>query len=199
MQSRLRPVFGRTERRLAIALPVAPAAAATATSSTPSLTRFAFTRCAFLARLRLTEPLFFEGSAIVVFMRDCVLGHSVVREVLCVLHVFTRLATTAAASATTPAPAPTTAFAFATFAFAGFDPLFGFGWEFGFLETFVDLNRIVFHFLDGRQLRVLGGEAACGFGGVHLLTAVDHIRLLAGDRRVGRHRNGDAEPLLKRT
>src|SRR4029077_482464 len=176
-----------------------PAAAATATSSTPSLTRFAFTRCAFLARLRLTEPLFFEGSAIVVFMGDCVLGHSVVREVLCVLHVFTRLATAAAASATTPAPAPTTAFAFAPLAFARFDPLFGFGWEFGFLETFVDLNRIVFHFLDGRQLRVLGGEAACGFGGVHLLTAVDHIRLLARDRRGGRPRNCDAEPFLKRT
>jgi hypothetical protein len=185
-------------------LPVAPAAAATATSSTPSLTRFAFTRRAFLARLRLTEPAVFIGrSAIIVFMRNCVLGHGVMREVLCVLRVFTRLATAAAASATTPAPPTTTGFAFATFgfailAFAAFDSLLGFGGEFGFIKMLVDLNRLVFRFRDGHQLGVLGGEAARNFRGVHLFTAVDHIRLLAGDRRVGRHRNGDAESFLQR-
>src|SRR5262245_50496297 len=195
MQSRLRPVFSRTDRRLAIALPVAPAAAAPATSSTPSFARLAVTLCAFQLWLLLTEPVFFERSAIMVFTRDCVLGHGVVR----VLHVFTRLATPAAASATTPAPAPAAAFTFTTFALAAFASLFGFGGKFGFLEMVVDLNRLVFHFLDGRQLWLLGGEAACGFGGVHLFTAVDHIRLLAGDRRVSRHRNGDAEPLLQRT
>src|SRR5262249_17699156 len=155
MQSRLRPVFGRTERRLAIALPVAPAAAAPATSSTPSFARLTVTLCTFLLWLLLTEPVFFGRSAIMVFMRDCVVCHGVLRQILCVPHVFTRLATAAAASATTPAPAPAAAFTFTTFALAAFDSLFGFGGKFGFLEMVVDLNGLVFHFRDGRQLWLL--------------------------------------------
>lgn len=88
-----------------------------------------------------------------VFMRDGVLGRSVLSEVLPVLrvlHRLTRLATATAATATAPTPASTTAVAFATFAFAAFDSLFGFGGGFGFLEMFVDLDRLVFHFRDGR-------------------------------------------------
>ena len=135
-----------------------------------------------------------------VFMRDGVLGRSVLSEVLPVLrvlHMLTRLAIATAATATAPPPASTTAVAFATLAFAAFDFLFGFGGEFGrFLEMFVDLDRLVFHFRYGRQLRLLSGEIACGFGRVHLFTAVDDIRLLTRDRRVGRYRNGDAEALL---
>ena len=83
-----------------------------------------------------------------VFMRDGVLGRSVLSEVLPVLrvlHRLTRLATATAATATAPTPASTTAVAF-----AAFDSLFGFGGGFGFLEMFVDLDRLVFHFRDGR-------------------------------------------------
>ena len=65
-----------------------------------------------------------------VFMRDSVLGHRVLREVLRVLRMLTRFATATAATATAPTPAPTTAFAFATFALAAFDSWFGFGGEF---------------------------------------------------------------------
>src|SRR6185295_5839403 len=125
-----------------------------------------------------------------VFMRDGVFGHRVLCEALCVLNVFTWLAATAAASATASTSPPTAAFAFATFAFAALafaaiDSLFGFDGDFGFLEMFVDLNRFLLHLFDRRQLRLLGGEVACGFRRVHLFAAVDHIRLLTGYRRIG--------------
>jgi len=48
VQLRLSAVFGRTERRFTIALPVAAAAAAATTSSTSSVARVAFTRGTFL-------------------------------------------------------------------------------------------------------------------------------------------------------
>lgn len=48
VQLRLSAVFGRTERRFAIALPVAAAAASATTSSTPSFARVTFTRGTFL-------------------------------------------------------------------------------------------------------------------------------------------------------
>jgi len=48
VQLRLSAVFGRTERRFTIALPVAAAAAAATTSSTSSVAQVAFTRGTFL-------------------------------------------------------------------------------------------------------------------------------------------------------
>lgn len=133
----------------------------------------------------MAEAVFFGRSAVMVFMRDGVFGHRVRREALCVLYVFTRFAAAAAAAATAPTPTPTAAFAFATFAFAAIDRLFGFDGDFGFLEMFVDLYRFLRQFFDGRQLRLLGGEVACGFRRVYLFAAVDHIRLLTGYRRIG--------------
>ena len=145
MQLRLRTIFVRTERCLAIALPVATAAAATAPSSTPSVARLALARNTFRAWLRLAKSVFFGRAAIMV-MRDGVFGRRVVREALCVLCVFTRFAAAATASTTAPASASARAIAFSTFAFAAFDSLFGFSREFGLFEMFVGLNRFVFDF-----------------------------------------------------
>src|SRR4029077_13574367 len=158
--------------------PVAAPAAAATTSSTASVARVAFTGGTFLRWLCLADAIFFWRSAVMVFMRDGVFGHRVLREALCVLDVFTWLTAAAATSATASTSAPTAAFAFTTlafttftfttFAFGAIDPLFDFDGDFGFLEMLVDLNGFLFHLFDRRQLRLLGGEVACGFRRVHL-------------------------------
>ena len=182
--SRLGPIFGRAQWRLAIALPVAAATTAAAPPATPSFAQLALILCTFLTRLRLAEAVFFLGrSTVMVFVCDRVFWRRLVREILPVLHVVTRLAAATPATAAASSPAPAAAFAFA--ALHAFDALlylcFGYA-KLGFLEMLVDFDHFVLDFLDWRQLRLLGGEVTRGFRRVHLFTAVDHIRLLAGDR-----------------
>lgn len=60
LQFRFRAAIAARERRLSVALPVAATAAAAAPPATPPFAGLSFAeRTAFLARLRLTESLFF--------------------------------------------------------------------------------------------------------------------------------------------
>jgi hypothetical protein len=89
-----------------------------------------------------------------------VLRHRLLRELLGCLA----LLPTTAAAAPSPAPATTAFGARLAFHFRRFG--------LDFLEFFF------FNFLNRRELWLLGSKIARGFRRVHLLAAVDHIRLL---------------------
>lgn len=183
---RLGSVFIRAKWSLAItiALPVAPATAPAAPAATPTtLARLAFP-CggAFRSRLRMVEIVFF-GRAFVILVSNCMGGASILRDLVRTFTWFAA-ASTAAAPAATPAPPRPVVFAcFATllaFRFSysdlGIFSRFAFGRSLALLEVF-----------DRRwcQLRLLGGKIARGLRCMHLFATIDHVRLLAGYRRIG--------------
>ena len=152
------------------------------------------------------------AAAVVILVRDGVLGHRIMRERGC----FARLAATPTpTTASAPPPATTVALGAWTMvpvaamrllglrlARCCFE-MFGFvvGFRLGFdrlLARFV-LDDFVVLFLDWPgQFRLHRGDRLGGFRRMHLLAAIDDERLLAGDGRIGRHRDGDAEAFFQR-
>ena len=115
-----------------------------------------------------------------------VLRHRLLRELLGCLAL---LPTKVAAAAAAPSPAPATTFAFTAF---------GARLAFHFRRSGLDfLEFFFFNFLNRRELWLLGSKIARSFRRVHLLAAVDHIRLLPCYSGVGRHGDRYAEALLQ--
>src|SRR5512135_3060586 len=121
-------------------------------------------------------------------MRDCMLRSGILRKGS---NSLTRLAATAAAATPAASSTPWAAFAlaiaarplFARFRRRGVDrlgALLGLG-----LLGFVRNNIFFVHVREWHWLR--RGKAARGFWRVHLLTAIDRIRLLAGHCWVSGH------------
>lgn len=129
-----------------------------------------------------------------ILMRDCVLRDSVMGESL--LCTLARLAATATAA--TPASASASP---STFALV-FDTRFAFCFGGGKLRLVgirVSSGDFFFGVLGWlARLGLLRGKAARRLRRMHLLAAVDHIRLLAGNRGVSRNGDYDAEALLQR-
>lgn len=168
-------------RLLTVALPVAAAAAAATPAATaPALAGFTFTELSVvLSRRLLPRTVLFGQAAVMLLVRDGVLGDGVVRDCW---HTATQLA--AASPSAASAPAPAAAFTFPAFA-TGFALPLGCR-EFGTFFLLIRCGEVPFGFVcRDRNLRLLGGKIACCLGCVHLFAAIDHVGLLPGYRRVG--------------
>src|SRR5262245_18661733 len=181
-------VSAGTKRRFAVvALPVTTAAAAAAPAPTPPFALLAFAEgAAFLAGLRLAKSVFFWRARIVILVWHRMFSDGLLRELL---HAFTRLTATTTATA----PSPTSS---ATFAFTDFNALLAFHFRCGGLLD-GNVREFFFNFLDGRELRLLRSEIARGFRRVHLLAAIDHVRLLPCHGGISRDGDRYTEALLQ--
>jgi hypothetical protein len=123
----------------------------------------------------------------VIVVYNGMLSHGLLRDLLDLAWL---TATTAAAAA---APSPASS---AALAFNAFDAVLAFHFLYGRLIG-VSFHGFFFNFGDGGELRLLRGKIARGFRRVHLLAAVDHIRLLPCYSGISRHGDRYAETFLQ--
>src|SRR5262245_45422553 len=147
----------------------------------------AFAECAFLTGLRLAKSVFLGGARIVTLVCNGMLCHGLLRDLL----DLARLTATTAATAAAPSPASS-----AALAFNAFDAVLAFHFLCGGLIDFSKLFFLNF-FLAGRELRLLRSKIARRFRRMHLLAAVDHVRLLPCYGGISRDGDRYAETFLQ--
>src|SRR5215510_5980550 len=116
------------------------------------------------------------------------LNHGLLRELL----DLARLTATTAAAAAAPSPASSAALAFKIF-----DAILAFRFLCGGLLGFSFRELFFLNFLDGRELRLSRSKIARGFRRMHLLAAVDHVRLLSCYGGISRDGDCYAETFLQ--
>src|SRR5262245_52210961 len=114
------------------------------------------------------------------------LSHGLLRELL----DLARLTATTAAAAPSPASS-------AALAFESFDAILAFRSLCGGLLGFSFRKLFFLNFLDGRELRLSRSKIARGFRRMHLLAAVDHVRLLSCYGGISRDGDCYAETFLQ--